>query len=303
MSLTLLERFEGTGLEYNGGTGGVKRRFTLQGLAKAPTNPSDNYGLAVQSVGLPRYADPHPTIVDLYVSGFASGPLVDREGSSSKNDIYIDVNYSVPTASQPLGGVYCEVYSSNGQIIKNRWEAGDQAGQPILVGYKVNVDTNGADPNTSFADQIDPAFAIANLDASVSGMSFDTASFPTESPNVIVALARMEKSAITPLKYRRTVNSTVWQGFDPLTVLCREVRASKVFGIGFVPNHFVVEYIFEAAPDPTYWEHVEIYRDWQTGKAAIVNLLDGTNNGYTIVGKAQTDFNELAFPNNLLIAS
>lgn len=302
MSLTLLERFEGTGLEYNGGTGGVKRRFTLQGLALAPTNPSDNYGLAVQSVGLPRYADPHPTIVDLYVSGFASGPLVEREGSSSKNDIYIDVNYSVPTASQPLGGVYREVYSSNGQIIVNRWAAGDQAGQPILVGYAPLTDNIGPDPNVSFPGEIDPATVIGN-DPATSGKYYDTASVPWDSPNVIVALARMEKSAITPFKYRRTVNSTAWQGFDAQTVLCREVRANFVFGIGFIPNHFVIEYVFEAAPDPTYWVHAEIFRDWQTGRPAIVDLLDGTNNGYTLVARGQTDFNELGFPNNLLIAS
>jgi len=63
--LPLTGIYDGISLYYTGGTGGTLRKFTLTGLPTAPTNPSDNLGIVVQSVGLPKYAAPHPTIADL----------------------------------------------------------------------------------------------------------------------------------------------------------------------------------------------------------------------------------------------
>lgn len=292
MSVTVTEIYDGIRLHYQNGVGGVTRRFLIQGLV-ASNNPSDLFAGTISAQGIPQYRDPHPTINGLFASSFDGAPFIDQSGSTSKTAVLLEVGYSTPTFL-PMGGVRIEVGGSNSQYILNRWPNGPQKGLPILVGYA----TYGG---ASFPQQIPPSYTTNNATNNSSGAQFDTAEIPIESPNAILRFTRTETAfPMTAFAtYRRKISNAPWLGFDPFTVVCRNIEAVNMVGMGLIAqSYWQVTYEFEVAESPDYWVHVEFFKDIHTGKPiAGVNILDKTNNGYTlVVPYVDADFNGLKLP-------
>jgi hypothetical protein len=316
MGLVCTEIMEGTGAGYLLGEGRTKRYFTFQGVN--PLLSADNLAALVSSVPpgsitiaggippqtFPAFAAPHPTIQGMYAAGFDGEPWPAKQASTARNSARICVTYMTPSSGHPLGDVYVELRGSNGQMIFNRWaktsaNPTDVQGQPILVAW-----SPFSPPHPAIPPQIPPAFAKAavQIGSTPTGMQFDMAEIPGETPNAVLYLTRMEPTSVVAnqnFPYRRSLNSTAWQGFEAHTVFLRDIVDRKVFGFGqWAQPHYIATYEFEIAPDPTLWTDVVFFRDVNTGKPVIgTDITDGTNNGYTLVDLYPSlDFNDLNFP-------
>lgn len=304
---TVTKIFDGLSLHFQNGIGGIVQRYQIEGLT-ASNDPADllNNGIAASNI---FYTMPHPTISGIFAATFDAKPLVEEGGSVSRTSCLLEVGYSTPTFL-PLGGVKVEISGSNSQELLNRWPGGPLQGQPILVGF--NPDRTFQAPVNNAA-QIDPAAVIAYQNAISNGSggssyipprwAFDSVEIPIESPNLILTLTRTEfKFPKANLLYRRTLNSNAWLGFDPLTVLCRQISAQNIIGAGTIaPSYYVVQYTFEIVDDPVRWQRTEIFRDEHTGKNIVVDINSDTFNGYTtVIPYRAADFNGMKFPNDLL---
>lgn len=292
---TVTKLYDGLRLHYQNGVGGVSQQYLIEGLS-ATNDPADIINQAVNACGV-SYTQPHPTLNGLYASTFDAKPTIDAAGSVSRTSVVLEIGYASPTYL-PLGGVRVEVSGSNSQIILNRWPSGDFKGEPILVGYN-------PDRTRIFPDQNDPSLVVQGLTGQLptNGDVFDSAEIPIESPNAILILTRTEfQFPKQGFLQRRTLNANAWLGFDPYTVLLRDVRAVNMVGAGtIIPTYYVVSYYFEVVPDASQWVKVQLFRDEHTGKPIPCNLSDGTNNGYAfVVPYTTSDFNGLKFPNDLL---
>ena len=302
MSSLLTPIFEGSQFDLLFGESILKEYFTMEGIFPVVTQGE----LAAASSlvgGLTPIFNPHPSIRGLYCSGYSGQPFPEREGSTAKTSNRICVHYGRPSAEHPLGATWMELRGANGEIILNRWpydiNGTGVLGEPIFVAYNSALLGQQAG---SFVDQIPPNTVVTALKAN-SDTQFDTAEFPTPNPNWVMTLIRKETqtSILANAQYRRGINTTEWMGFPPYTAVCHDIVDRPVFGCGIIQDHFVSAYEFEIAPDPLYWFRVELFRDWQTGRPAVgIDILDGTNNGYTwLLPWAPVDFNELHFPNLL----
>lgn len=300
MAAKLTPIFEGSSFSLMFGESMHQEYFTMEGITPVLTQ-GELAAAPVLVAGLPPMFSAHVSIRGLYVSGYSGTPLSQTAGSTSRTNNRVCVHYGRPSLEHPLGGTIPELRGSNGEIILNRWPYGDLKGEPILVGWQ-DPSIRATVPVT-FPDQIAPGFAAASLPqyggTNPLGEYFDSVEVPTENPNILLSLTRTEQTTaiVGDFAYRRGINTTDWFGFQPNTVVCRDIIARKIFAAGLIPDHYVVSYLFEIAPDPSYWFRCEFFRDWQTGRPVVgIDVTDGTNNGYTfILPWTPVDFNSLLF--------
>ena len=293
----ITELLNGSRFRFDGGAGYTNRIFTVEGLSVSNlNNPSSIYSLIGSLGNLPQYTQAHDTLRNMYCSGVEAQPWPEEVTSVSKSGLKLIYDYCTPSMSRPLGTWCAELTGSNGQIIKNRWEFSpihNVSGKPIVVGYN-------PDGATSFPDAIDPTTIIPQ---NPNGNRYDTFEFPRETPNYILTLARTSNSATADDVVKNNVNTSTWLGFDPYTVFCRDVQATQVFGCSWYRDHFIQRFVFEIAPDESYWEDIGFFLDEHTGKPVICDITDGTNNGYVKVDRPDTDFGVLSVPTTVLFGS
>jgi hypothetical protein len=293
---TVTKVYDALQLHYQNGVGGISQQYVIEGLS-ATNDPADLLQAGVAASGI-SYTQAHPTIAGLYAATFDARPYIDQEGSTSRTAIRLIVGYSTPTFL-PLGGVRVELSGSNSQFILNRWPDGAQKGQPILIGYNPDL-------TRTFPSQNNASIVKQGIESgTTNGDKFDTAEISIESPNAILILTRTEFAFPKQnFFYRRKLNKNAFLGFDPNTVLLRDVRAVNMVGAGtIIPTYYVVTYVFEITENSDQWVRVEFFRDQFTGKPIQgINILDGSNNGYGLVVPYLTaDFGGLKFANNTLV--
>ena len=123
----------------------------------------------------------------------------------------------------------------------------------------------------------------------------DRLQIPVLSPNTILQFIRLEPTSPLRLSenFRRTVNSTSWQGGDAKTWLCRAVDGRSQANL----SRYEVRYVFEYDPDG--WTRTEYYVDRYTGK--IPDDVQASSNNDKGIAKilpyATVDFSQLGLPN------
>ena len=296
MSSSQYATYSGLRMNFQGGVGSITEEYVVAGIDYTSFNdPADIFTYAINTIGV-SYTSPHPTVSGLYANTFDGRLTIPDRESSSRGNATIVIGWSTPTFV-PFGGVKVELSGSNSQIVLNRWPNGPQKGQPILVAYDRNHQSG-----ETFADQISPADVQVGR---VLGVKFDSIEIPLEAPNAILSLSRtLFAFPQSDFLLRGHLNSKKWLGFDPFTVLFRNMCAENMVGAGtIIPTYWNQRSVFEIAPDPSYWERVEFFRDEHTGKLIVgTDITDGSNNGYVIVdpyGDA-VDFNAMKYPANLL---
>lgn len=297
MSGILTKTYNGLKLSYQNGVGGVTQQYQVDNLTIPTDDPASLFQQALNVIGI-SYTSPHPSIAGLYAASFDAWLTVQKKESVSKASVTFEIGFKTPTFI-PFGGVRVELSGSNSQTILNRWPNGPEKGSSILVAYN-------PDKTVAFADQISPTEWKRNASAgTLQGSLADTVEIPIESPNAILQFSRTE-FVFPKANYslRKHLNSKSWLGFAPETVLFREMNAVNMVGVGtIIPDYWMCKYVFEVAPDPTYWAHIEFFRDRFTGKLLPnVDITDGTGNGYVVVNPYgdPVDLNQLNFDPNLL---
>lgn len=292
--------YNGLRFNFQGGVGAITEEYVVENIDYTQfIDPADIFTYALNAIGV-SYTNPHPTISGLFANTFDGRLTIPQRESASRGNCTMTVGWATPSFV-PFGGVKVEITGSNAQTILNRWPNGPMKGQAILVGYDTKS-KQFADLR-SFPDQIDPSTVAAGKK---SGFAYDTVEIPIEAPNAILSLSRT-LFAFPKLDFemRGHLNSKKWLGFDPYTVLYRNMYVENMVGAGtIIPTYWNEKCVFEVAPDPSYWIDVEFFRDEHTGKLIVgTNIADGRNNGYVKVnpyGDA-VDLNAMKFPANLLM--
>lgn len=299
---TVIKIFEGLRFQFQNGVGGVTQRYGVKDLD--PATYGDPMDMLDQAVGATEvsYTDPHPTLAGVYAADFNAWPWINRNASTSKTAAIVEITFRTPSFI-PFGGVKAELSGSNSQYVLNRWPNGPQKGQPILVGWNPDL-------TLDFPDQNDAALVQEHiLSKNTNGDKFDTVSIPIESPNAILILTRTEFTS--PKKWypnRLKLNKTPFLGFDPGTVLLRDIKGSNQVGVGtYIPTYWTNSFIFEIVDDPIKWKEVAFFLDEHTGKPIEgINLAaspgNGVNNGWAVIQKYgdPVDFSILKFDPNIL---
>jgi hypothetical protein len=296
MSSSTYATYSGLRMSFQGGVGSIIEEYVVPNIDyTAFGDPADIFTYALGALGI-AYTFPHPTVAGLYANTIDGRLTIPDRESASRGNATITVGWSTPSFV-PIGGVKVELSGSNSQIVLNRWPNGPQKGQPILVAYDRNHQSGEVIPT-----QISPADVIT---AKALGVKFDSVEILLEAPNAILSLSRtLFAFPQADFLMRGHLNSKKWLGFDPFTVLFRNMVAENMVGAGtIIPTYWNQRSVFEIAPDPTYWQRVEFFRDEHTGKLIVgTDIFDGSNNGYVIVdpyGDA-VDFNAMKYPANLL---
>lgn len=301
---SVLKIYDGLSLDYSLGMGGhVQRQLVYDLDYTVFRDPADLLYAAVSAGGV-SYQSAHPTVNGIYAARFRAYPFIDRRGSVSRGAAFVEYGYSTPSFI-PFGGVKIELKGANTQYVLNRWPDGPQKGDSILVFYNPDKDITPqiqlGYSNTQ-SNPIPSGVVKSDLKGlTKEGTLFDVAEIPMESNNAILVLTRTE--FVFPManyRLKNKLNSLPFLGFDPLTVCLRDVMSVNMVGAGtIIPSYNIVSYIFEIVDDPMKWLNVEFFKDRFTGGPVMgTNILDGTQNGYTIVNRWGTpvDFNQLKPP-------
>jgi hypothetical protein len=223
-------------------------------LAQAALAQDGTTGLRI-----PLYGQPHPAVVGLYVNNIEAMPI-----GNSRTSARVKVRYATPEAESVPNAIRVAITGSSRAKLISKNPAD---GSKLMVKY---TDSSG-------------------------NVLQEFLQVPALAPNTILEFTRQE--LLSPLKksqqFRRTVNSSAWQGGDVKTWLCRAIDATSLNNLA----RYEVKYIFEYDPDG--WQRTEYYRDPYTGK--IPDDVSESNNNDQGIAKllpyATTDFSQLGLPN------
>ncbi|HWE02449.1 MAG TPA: hypothetical protein VG326_08555 [Tepidisphaeraceae bacterium] len=212
----------------------------------------------VSNVRIPRYGDPHPAVANLYAIEIDAAPI-----TGSRTAAHVTVKYATPSQASVPGAVQIRIGSSSGHKLITQTPDGTL----ITVKYT------------------DPSGNVLQNNLQI----------PILSPNTILEITRQESAS--PLKlsqsFRRSVNSSSWQGGDAKTWLCRGIDGVSQGGL----SRYEVRYTFEYDPDT--WTRLEYYVDRYTGKVPDdVKVSQNNDKGIaTILPYSTKDFSQLGLPN------
>ena len=212
----------------------------------------------VSNVRIPRYGDPHPMVPNLYAIEIQATPI-----NGSPTAARVTLSYGTPAQASVQGAVSIKVSGSGGH--KTVTQTPD--GELISVQY--------TDPNGNVLEN--------HLE------------IPILAVNTVLEVTRMEtRSPLSAsMQFRRTVNSSPWQGGDAKTWLCRGIDGASQGSL----SRFEVRYTFEYDPDG--WSRYEYFVDRYTGKIPDdVQVSSGNDQGVAeILPYASVDFSQLGLPN------
>ena len=223
-------------------------------LAQAGLAQDGSSGLRI-----PRYGEPHPNVVGLFVESVEAEPL-----KNSRTAAIVKVKYVSPELSPVPNIVTVSITGSNRAKVLSR----DPASGSLL-----------------FVKYTDPTGNVLKEFTQV----------PVLSPNTTLTFTRVEFKS--PLKLstmlRRTVNSNPWQGGDVKTWMCKAIDGQSLGNV----TRYEVKYVFEYDPDG--WERIEYYKDPFTGKVPDDAAISPNNDrgAAKILPYAMADFNQLGLPN------
>jgi hypothetical protein len=250
----------GAKYQYGAAGGMLLRIFDVSGLvpgvdtlAQAATATDSTTGR-----GIPHYGDPHPAVPGLYVSAIEADPI-----EQSRSAARVQVKYGSPELGSAPNAVKISIRGSNGTKIVSLLPDGT----PMIVKY--------TDPSGNALQ--------------------DRLQLSVLSPNTLLEFTRQESASplSRSLSFRRTVNSSPWQGGAANTWLCRDVDAASLAGLA----RYEVKYVFEYDPDG--WARTEYYVDRYTG--TIPDDAQPSSNNDKGIAKllpyAAKDFSQLGLPN------
>ncbi len=250
----------GAKFTYTRAGGSLLRVFDVSGLTpgkdtlvQAATATDAGTGAHV-----PRYGESHPAVYGLFVNAIEAVPL-----ENARTAARVVVRYGSPELGPAPDAVQIIISGTNQRKLVSTLPDGS----PIIVKYT------------------DPSGNVLQ----------DRLQIPVLSPNTTLQFVRLEPRS--PLgrsaRFRRTVNSTAWQGGAAKTWLCRAVDArSQNNG-----SRFAVRYVFEYDPDG--WEQLEYFVDRYTGKVPD-DIQPSPNNDKGIakfLPYLRKDFSQLGLPN------
>ena len=241
--------------------GSLLRLFEVTGLTPGRDTLAQAAGAQDSATGstIPRYGDPHPSAPGLFVAQIEAEPI-----KNSRTAARISVRYATPEASSVPNVVRVAIRGSSRAKI---------------------ISTSAADGSALVVKYTDPAGNALQ----------EFLQIPVLCPNTVLEFTRQEpRSPLRlSLSFRRSVNSTAWQGGDARTWLCRGINAASLNNL----TRYEVKYIFEYDPDG--WERLEYYIDPFTGKVPD-DVQPGQNNtnGVTrVLPYQKLDFGQLGLPN------
>jgi hypothetical protein len=207
---------------------------------------------------IPRYGDAHPAVYGLYVIALDAEPI-----QNSRTTARVTVKYGSPELGPVPNAVQIAITGSNARKLTSV----NPDGSPMLVKY--------TDPDGNVLQ--------------------DRLQVPVLSPNTILQFTRLEPASPLRLstKFRRTVNSSSWQGGDAKTWLCRAIDGRSQANL----SRYEVRYIFEYDPDG--WSRLEYFVDRYSGKIPDdVKVSPNNDKGVaTILPYLTRDFAQLGLPN------
>lgn len=234
------------------------RVFDVGGLSPGKDTLAQAAGASAGSARIPRYGEAHPAVPGLYAIQIDAQPI---RGSATAARVV--VKYASPEFSSVPGVVRIRVSGAQGRKLLAR----NPDGSLITVRY--------TDPDGNALQ--------------------DRVQIPILSPNTVLEFTRQESKSPLRLsaQFRRTVNSTAWQGGAPKTWLCKAVDGRSLGGLA----RYEVRYVFEFDPDG--WERIEYYIDRYTGKIPDdVQFSPNNDRGIAkILPYPQRNFAQLGLPN------
>ena len=242
--------------------GGVLLRlFEVTGLTPGRDTLAQAALAQDQTTGtrIPRYGEPHPGVAGLFVVNVEADPV-----KNSRTAARVKVRYASPEVQSVPNAVRVAITGTGRSKLVSR---DPNSGSPLLVKY--------TDPSGNVLQEF--------------------LQVPALSPNTVLEFTRQEPKS--PLKlstqFRRTVNSSPWQGGDARTWLCRAIDATSLSNL----TRYEVKYVFEYDPDG--WELLEYWSDPFTGKIPDdVQLAVGNDRGIAkVLPYATADFSQLGLPN------
>jgi hypothetical protein len=250
----------GAKFRYTRQGGTLVRMFDVSGLTPGKDTLAQAAVAADSSTGLriPRYGDSHPAVYGLYVISIETDPI-----QNSRTAARVTVVYGSPELGPVPNAVQIIISGSSARKLTSI----NPDGSPMIVKYT------------------DPSGNVLQ----------DRLQIPVLSPNTILQFIRLEPSSPLRLSatFRRTVNSTSWQGGNAKTWLCRAIDARSQANLA----RYAVRYVFEYDPDG--WTRLEYYVDRYTGK--IPDDVQTSNNNDKGIAKilpyATADFSQLGLPN------
>ena len=250
----------GAKFTYTRAGGSLLRLFDVSGLTPGKDTLVAAAGATDSTSGqsIPRYGDAHPTVYGLYVNEIEAEPV-----QNSRTAARVSVRYGSPELGPAPNAVQIIISGSN----KRKLVSTLPDGSPIVVKY--------TDPSGN--------------------MLQDQLQIPVLSPNTTLEFIRTEARSPLSLsgKFRRSVNSTAWQGGGAKTWLCRAIDAKSQSNLA----RYAVRYVFEYDPDG--WTRLEYFVDRYTGK--IPDDVQQSQNNDKGIAKvlpyAQKDFSQLGLPN------
>jgi hypothetical protein len=250
------------GAKYSYGAAGgmLLRIFDVSGLVPGVDTLAQAAGATDSSSGrtMPRYGDPHPAVPGLYVCLIEAEPIEQSRGAAR-----VQVKYGSPELAGSSNAVQIAIRGSNGTKILSLLPDGT----PMIVKY--------TDPSGNALQ--------------------DRLQLSVLSPNTLLEFTRQESASplSRSLSFRRTVNSTTWQGGAANTWLCRDVDAMSLAAL----SRYEVKYVFEYDPDG--WARMEYYVDRYTGKIPDdVQMSSNNDKGIAkLLPYAAKDFSQLGLPN------
>ncbi|HZL36479.1 MAG TPA: hypothetical protein VFC78_14265, partial [Tepidisphaeraceae bacterium] len=207
---------------------------------------------------IPVYGQPHPAVASLYANEIDAEPI-----NNSSTTARVTVRYGSPEYAAVPGAVRIRIGGS--------W------------GHKLLTQTpDGALMTVKYTDPAGNAMQ-EHLQLSIL------------TPNTLLEFTRQEPASPLRLstRFRRTVNSSPWQGGNAKTWLCRAIDGASAAGL----SRYEVRYLFEYDPDG--WDRLEYFVDRYTGKVPDDVQLSSTNDKgiARILPYAQNDFAQLGLPN------
>lgn len=180
--------------------GSLLRLFEVTGLTPGRDTLAQAAGAQDSATGstIPRYGDPHPSAPGLFVAQIEAEPI-----KNSRTAARISVRYATPEASSVPNVVRVAIRGSSRAKI---------------------ISTSAADGSALVVKYTDPAGNALQ----------EFLQIPVLCPNTVLEFTRQEpRSPLRlSLSFRRSVNSTAWQGGDARTWLCRGINAALDGAIG-----------------------------------------------------------------------
>jgi hypothetical protein len=250
----------GAKFSYTRHGGQLLRVFDVSGLTPGQDTLAQA-AIAVDSASgarIPRYGDAHPAVYGLYVIALEADPIL-----NSRTAARVAVKYGSPELGPVPNAVQIAITGSSARKLTSI----NPDGTPMVVKYT------------------DPSGNVLQ----------DRLQIPVLSPNTILQFTRLEPASPLRLstKFRRTVNSTSWQGGAAKTWLCRAIDGVSQANL----TRYEVKYVFEYDPDG--WSRQEYFVDRYSGKIPDdVKVSQNNDKGVaTILPYLTRDFAQLGLPN------